>query len=309
MEVPRIDFFILGAPKCGTSALYEYLRGHPGTFVSEVKEPHFYSPDMYDRSDVLGRRVATREDYQALFSAAGPEQLRGEGSTWYLFSAYAVERILADHPDARFIVMLRHPVAMAHSLYNHNHRKLYEDAPEFERAWRLQKERAEGKAIPRHCPDVKMLQYGRAASYGWQLEQLFRRVDRDRVLVHIHEEFFSDIRASWLHTLEFLGLTDDGRMDFERVNENRRLRSRRLYEFLTYPPEPVRRLWRPAKRIANVLGWYPGRALLRQNQEKVSRNPLRPEFRVELLEHFSGEVSEVERWLGRSIPAWRGASE
>jgi hypothetical protein len=33
------NFFIVGAPKCGTTALSEYLRSHPDVFFSSPKEP------------------------------------------------------------------------------------------------------------------------------------------------------------------------------------------------------------------------------------------------------------------------------
>ncbi|MCH9035408.1 MAG: sulfotransferase [Planctomycetes bacterium] len=40
------DFFIVGAPKCGTTSLYEYLRQHPEVFMSRIKEPHFFGRDL-----------------------------------------------------------------------------------------------------------------------------------------------------------------------------------------------------------------------------------------------------------------------
>ena len=40
------DFFIVGALKCGTTSLYEYLRQHPEVFMSRIKEPHFFGRDL-----------------------------------------------------------------------------------------------------------------------------------------------------------------------------------------------------------------------------------------------------------------------
>jgi len=37
------NFFIVGAPKAGTTSLYEYLRKIPGVYMSAIKEPHFFS--------------------------------------------------------------------------------------------------------------------------------------------------------------------------------------------------------------------------------------------------------------------------
>jgi hypothetical protein len=40
------DFFIVGAPKSGTTAMYEYLKAHPEIFMCR-KEPHFFGSDLY----------------------------------------------------------------------------------------------------------------------------------------------------------------------------------------------------------------------------------------------------------------------
>ena len=61
MRLP--DFFIVGAPKCGTSALASYLRGHPQIFMSPVKEPNYFCFDapglrVIDRLEAYGRLFA-----------------------------------------------------------------------------------------------------------------------------------------------------------------------------------------------------------------------------------------------------------
>ena len=45
----RPNFFIVGAPKCGTTSLDEYLRQHPNVFISRPKEPHYFSTDLNNR--------------------------------------------------------------------------------------------------------------------------------------------------------------------------------------------------------------------------------------------------------------------
>jgi hypothetical protein len=65
------NFFIVGAPKCGTTALYEYLRPHPNIFMPKVKEPHFFAKDLGTYPF-----IKTLEDYTRLFAAAGSRHLR-----------------------------------------------------------------------------------------------------------------------------------------------------------------------------------------------------------------------------------------
>jgi hypothetical protein len=38
------NFFIVGAAKAGTTSLYQYLKSHAQVFLSDVKEPHHFSP-------------------------------------------------------------------------------------------------------------------------------------------------------------------------------------------------------------------------------------------------------------------------
>ncbi|WP_040414858.1 sulfotransferase [Desulfococcus multivorans] len=37
------DFFIIGAPRCGTTSLSRYLSKHPDICFSRPKEPHYFS--------------------------------------------------------------------------------------------------------------------------------------------------------------------------------------------------------------------------------------------------------------------------
>src|SRR5665213_3487944 len=147
------DFFIIGAPKCGTTALYHYLSEHPEVHMSSPKEPHFFSRDL-----PLSRIVRTAEEYAALFSEAPTDAVTGEGSTWYLFSEVAVPEILSLRPDARFVVILRNPVHAVQSLHAQLFIGSSEDLFDFESAWRAQEDRAHGNRLPAKVLDPIRLQ-------------------------------------------------------------------------------------------------------------------------------------------------------
>ena len=66
------NLFIIGAPKCGTTALSEYLREHPAVFVTQPKEPHFFSKDF---PYYYSPGHATLDHYLRLYEDAGPEHL------------------------------------------------------------------------------------------------------------------------------------------------------------------------------------------------------------------------------------------
>lgn len=302
------DFFIIGAPKCGTTALYEYLSTHPDTFMPENKEPHFFADDMYVRDTGIQRRMTSPECYAALFKDATQDQTTGEGSTWYLASERAIPSILAVNPAARFIVMLRNPIEMLQSLHRHFLRKLYEDVEDIERAWALQPLRREGKMLPPYCPDPKMLDYEFACNFPLQLRRLFSAASSDQIQIHLYEEFFSDPRQGYLDTLAFLGLQDDGRSAFERHNPNRRLRNRLLYKLATYKPFPVNLVYPALKRATNAFGLRPGKALFERNIVVETRRRPDPVFLARLHAYFEPQINELENLLGRRLEHWRGIS-
>src|ERR1700748_1468329 len=85
------DFYIVGHPKSGTTALYEMLRRHPQIFMPDLKEPRWFAADLRDRFQRQGADThpQTLEEYAALFEAAAADQRVGEASPSYLRSRVA----------------------------------------------------------------------------------------------------------------------------------------------------------------------------------------------------------------------------
>ena len=106
MRLP--DFFLVGAPKCGTTALYEMIGAHPEIFVSPIKEPDFFAADIRHAAHPADA-IDDESRYLALFSAASPVQRLGEGSVCYLASRVAANAIHERCPDARILMVLRDP--------------------------------------------------------------------------------------------------------------------------------------------------------------------------------------------------------
>lgn len=109
------DFFIIGAQRSGTTSLYEYLRNHPGVFMSPQKETHFFAQDLVRvDADMVVRSEA---DYIKLFDHAAPGVLLGEASPSYLWHPQTARRIMSRRPNAKLIATLRDPIARAFSQY------------------------------------------------------------------------------------------------------------------------------------------------------------------------------------------------
>jgi hypothetical protein len=145
-STPAPNFFIVGAPKAGTTSLYHYLDQHPDIYMSPLKEPSYFSYEvrpenfeprlqsqMHTEEQAVRRYVSGSmqhkrfsgivrdwDDYLRLFAASHHEGAIGEASVCYLWSKTAASAIAAHLPHARIIIILRDPAERAFSQYLHN---------------------------------------------------------------------------------------------------------------------------------------------------------------------------------------------
>lgn len=297
------NFFIVGAPKCGTTAMSEYLRSHPNIFMAEQKEPNFFSLDVEPSSKSF-------DEYMALFSAAADqEKVISEASTTYIFSDVALPQIKEFNPHAKLMMMLRKPSELAHSAHGHMLLRGVETETDFEKAWALQESRASGEKLPPGCPSFKLLQYKWIASLGSQLERLFKLFPREQIHITLMDDFSADPRREYLRVLSFLEIPDDGRTEFPRVNE---AKSHKWLWLGQMSRQLRRRLHKPYLSLRRKIN-FQGTGLLsminRFNTEKQSRAPLNPEFRSYLDELFNDEVELLEDLLERDLHNWRSDSQ
>lgn len=290
--IRKPDFFILGAPKCATSALAQWLSEHPRVYFSPRKEPHFFN-----RDGIPG--TATLADYEALFADADAGyQAVGEGSTHYLYSRVAVDHILEYQPGARFIVCLRSPIEMAPALHDECLRQGWETVRRFDRAWHLQARRSAGRRVPFTVRgDPERLLYGPYCRLGEQLERLYSRVERERVLPILVDDLRHDPGREYRRTLAFLGIVDDGRECFPTVNPAPQTRSVTLSVVIRGTSLLRDRLWLPKD-------WGLAASVRRLNTRPSRRAPLSAGMRDKLREYFADDVERLGRLLDRDLSGW-----
>jgi hypothetical protein len=108
------DFILIGAMKCGTTSLFEWLAQHPDCRMPRRKEPDFFS-----RDDEWARGT---DSYAALFPERPWGVLSGEASTSYTDPRYAdraAVRMACVLPDARILFAVRNPIDRLRSHYLH----------------------------------------------------------------------------------------------------------------------------------------------------------------------------------------------
>ena len=295
------NFFLVGAPKCGTTALYEYLRPHPNIFMAQIKEPHYFARDLGTYP-----RIKTAEEYRALFSGATAAHTRvGEASVYYLRSTVAIPAIRAFSPDGRLVAMFRNPVDMVYSLHSQLLYVSEETESDFETAWRLQERRAQGLDLPPRIRSPLLVQYGQVGQFGTQTERMLAAFPREQVKIILFDDFADSPQQVYDDVIRFLGIPHDGRTEFPRINENKTIRSDWLRRLYRKPPPALREAFRGLKRM--VGGESIGAAkkkLVALSTVRERREPLEPRLRAELVEYFRDEVALLGRLIGRDLSHW-----
>lgn len=301
----RSSFFIVGAPRCGTTAMSKILARHPEICFAKPKETHLFVQDL-GRTD---RDFWRQEFVEPFFSHMADEHTTlGEGSVSSLYSKDAVDRILDFDPEAKFIIMVRNPADLVYSYHGRMLFLLDEDEPDFTRAWRLQDERAAGRSLPKRCRDPRLLFYRDVARLAPHVERMFDTVGRERCFVVVFDDFTGDPAAVYRSLCEFLELPFDGRTEFKQKNAHRTYKNPFLQQFLVNPPPMLMKALKAAnvtpKELRNrtrpLRHW-----IRRNNTAPEKRQPLTAEMRAELTAHFADDVARLGRLLDRDFSHWR----
>ena len=297
------DFFIVGAPKCGTTAMADYLAAHPEVFMAR-KEMHFFGADLRFGPQFFRRDLAA---YLSEFDAWKGQRRAGEASVWYLFSTRAAAEIKAFSPEARIIIMLREPVEMLYSLYYYFLFDGNEPLPTFEQALAAEPDRLEGRRLCRQTYFAQGLAYRRVVRYTEQVRRYIEVFGRERVHVIIYDDFAADVFAAYRQALDFLGVESKGcNPGFDVVNPAKRVRSPALRAAIGDPlvrsAVLALRRWVPRPVFAALQRID---ARVRQSNARVERRPpLEPEVRARLKREFAPEVRRLSELLGRDLSHW-----
>ncbi|MDV2502786.1 MAG: sulfotransferase domain-containing protein [bacterium] len=294
------DFFIVGAPRCGTTAMKVFLWEHPEIFMAAGREPHFFGTDLHSPMFIRDERT-----YLSLFARANNEKRVGEKSVLYLYSRHAASEIKEFQLSASIIIMLRNPVDMLYSLHGHRlHITGREDILDFETALEAEEDRKRGLRIPAGTSprEIWLVPYRDRARYTQQVRRFLDTFGRENVHIIIFDDFVREPAGVYRETLRFLEVNPEFQPHFQQINANRRVRSRRLSNFITNPPQLARSFVQavmPFSPIRKML-W----SLVNLNSSYFPRPTLSPEIRKRLQVEFLPEVEQLSELLGRDLTHW-----
>ncbi len=197
------NFLIVGAPKSGTTSLYQYLQQHKDIFMPQNKEPRFfcnYPTHLFEfgtkqyHPDI----ITNEDDYLALFEEAKHDSICGEASSDYLACDGAANRIYQWNKDMKIVILLRNPIERAYSEYQHSIAAKFQDLSFYE-SLRMEKERA----IKLYDPIYSHVKRG----HYWESVSLYLELfGTDNVKIILFEEFVNSTLRVVESVLTFLNL-------------------------------------------------------------------------------------------------------
>jgi hypothetical protein len=305
------DFFVVGHPKCGTTALYEMLRLHPQVFMPDLKESWFFATELL--RDLPSVSIAipdgipkTLGEYLALFDGAMPEQLAGEASPLYLWSRLAASGIAELQPDARIIAVFREPASFLRSLHLELVQRNQEPEKDLRRAIHVEEARRQGRYVsPSAWYWPTVVRYSDYVRYAQQLRRYQELFPPEQILVLIYDDFRKDNEAVTREVQRFLGIDDTYPIEPLEANPSVRVRS-------TYLNNLVRTISTGDGPVSGAIKTFIEAVASQQLRHKALEitqhrliytkpEPLDDELMGELRRRYKREVEALGEQLGRDL--------
>jgi len=197
MRLP--DFLIIGAARCGTTSLYEYLRAHPNIYLPKNKrpEPHFF----YKEAEYVKGLAYYSDKY---FKDVDTHLKAGEASTSNIYKPIAAQRINKHLPQVKLILMLRNPIERAFSSYKFTLKNGIESLS-FNQAIRKEQERLNNPESDFHA-EIKPFAYIDRGRYCQQIKNLFKFFTRNQVHIILFDNFNRNSQKEVSNVFKFLDI-------------------------------------------------------------------------------------------------------
>lgn len=277
------NFFIVGAPKSGTTSLYEYLKQVPGIFMSPEKEPNYFNQVTVLDDDPYRFMIRDKKKYLELFKNVKNEKIIGDATPNYLRDPNAPHLIHKVSPNAKILITLRNPTDRIFSQYqmllnlgriSYSTEKLVES---LEKNGRM--------------PNQTVQEF-----YTPLVKRYLDVFDTKSVKIIIFEEWIKNIRETIMSIVEFLGL-DNEDLTFDELIHNPFLSPRSsISKFLLHNKTVLnlsRKILRPETRDA-----IKTKFLFKKN----IKPELQIEYRKRLVKVYAEDVKNLEKFLDRKLP-------
>ncbi len=293
------NFILAGAPKCGTTSMYYYLRQHPEIFMPELKEPHYFGRGLRWNKNAL---LLSEKDYLYLYKDAGSALIRGDSSTFYVFSESSPEEIAEFCPGAKIMIMLRNPVDLLYSLHSQYVFSGDEDQDDFQKALEIEEDRKQGRNLPKNIDmQNKVFYKTNIRSLPGNISSFIRVFGRENVFILTLDELKSETDMIIREVYRFLGVDETFVPDISVKNPNKIPRSRTVRDWIKRNKAQLGRF--RSMLIKKPLGII--RNVENANTLYTPREELDENLRRELMLELTPVVDEIEDITGLDLGDWK----
>jgi hypothetical protein len=296
-SMPHPTFIVIGAARCGTTALQAFLGQHPQVYMCPVKEPNFFAFDGSPGElrgpgvrQLAGHSVFDRDEYLALFGGARGESALGEVSPRYMIAEGCAERIRKSLPGVRLIAILRHPVERAWASYLGHRKDGWESCADFRAAFEAEPARLAARQ--------SMGLHFSAGRYAEKLQPYFDRFERSRIHVALYDDLRDHPSTLMADLFRFLEVDPAFEADTShRHNPSGRIRNPALRFF-----------WQRSEVMRSALrSWIPktwrdrAYAGITGNLERLE---LPAEYRARFSGYYRDDILRLADLIGRNLDHW-----
>jgi hypothetical protein len=289
------NFFIVGSAKAGTTSLYSYLRQHPDIFMPEWKELSFFIGDKYGPLHKVKKPIY----YYRLFEKVYNYKAVGEASTSYLYDTASPELIKNKLGIVRIIILLRDPVDMSYSLYNHQVRREGEQLETFEAALEVEHDRISDPNFRKKC-------YGWHANYYYfqrglyfeQVKRYLNKFGKENVKIILLDELKNDPVKISQEVFRFLEVDDSFEPLIKVHNPGGKI--------LAIP-----RFWEDYGLFQKTISFVFSKNLIKKvphlirNIGRKPPEPINPETVKRLRARFYSDICSLEKLINQDLSHWK----
>ena len=284
-----VDFFIVGAPKAGTTSLFYYLNKNKGICMSSIKEPNFFSSQdlkiqkIYYDSLILDNL----KEYERIFTPKNKQQIIGEASVSYLFYPNVANRIFDYNPRSKIIIILRDPVERAFSHYSMDLR-LGHVKQSLDELFDLGLNNKD---------NLFFQQYILLGQYYEQVNRYIKVFGRENICVKFYDELKLDASSFYSDILKFLHQENDHNIDFNQPFNKSKLPSNKFIKWLYS--------WPIIRKISLIFLPLSVIEFINIKFFKENNNIITNDLKSKLHSFFLEDIEKLEKLLSKDLNSWK----
>jgi hypothetical protein len=284
-----VDFFIVGAPKAGTTSLFYYLNKNKGICMSNIKEPNFFSSKdlkiqkIYYDSLILDNL----KEYERIFTPKNKQQIIGEASVSYLFYPNVANRIFDYNPRSKIIIILRDPVERAFSHYSMDLR-LGHVKQSLDELFDLGLNNKD---------NLFFQQYILLGQYYEQVNRYIKVFGRENICVKFYDELKLDASSFYSDILKFLHQENDHNIDFNQPFNKSKLPSNKFIKWLYS--------WPIIRKISLIFLPLSVIEFINIKFFKENNNIITNDLKSKLHRFFLEDIEKLEKLLSKDLKSWK----